>query len=70
MATVIGIFEDQFKKKTLTVVKPGTQTRRFTTLYDTVNVCYEAWKKNKCAHYSISNKNHYSLKEVAKMFNS
>ena len=31
MATVIGIFERQFKmNKPLTVVKPGTQTRRFT----------------------------------------
>ena len=31
MATVIGIFEDQFiKKKPLTVVKPGSQSRRFT----------------------------------------
>ena len=28
MATVVGIFEDQYKKnKPLTVVKPGTQTR-------------------------------------------
>ena len=57
-------------RKPLTVVKPGTQTRRFTHIYDTVNACYESWKKNKCAHYSISNKNFYSIKEVAKMFNS
>ena len=71
MATVIGIFEDQFKnRKLLTVVKPGTQTRRFTHIHDTVNVCFEAWKKNKCAHYSISNKKFYSIKEVAKMFSS
>ena len=27
MATVIGIFEDQFKKLPLTVVKPGSQSR-------------------------------------------
>ena len=46
MATVIGIFENQFKeKKPLTVVRPGTQTRRFTHIYDTIDVCYEAWKK-------------------------
>ena len=71
MATVIGIFENQFKnRKPLTVVKPGTQTRRFTHIDDTVKTCFEAWKKNKCAHYSISNKNFYSIKEVAKMFNS
>ena len=58
MATVIGIFEDQFvNNELLTVVKPGTQSRRFTHIYDTIEVCYEAWKKNKCAHYSISHKN-------------
>src|SRR6056300_1456123 len=54
MATVIGIFEDQYnKKKPLTVVNPGTQTRRFTHVKDTIKICYEAWSKNKCAHYSI-----------------
>jgi|TARA_B100000287_G_scaffold312752_1_gene296092 UDP-glucose 4-epimerase len=69
MATVIGIFEDKYiKKKPLTVVKPGTQTRRFTHVSDTVGVCYEAWKKNKNRHYSISHKKSYSVKEVAKMF--
>ena len=71
MATVIGIFEDQYKKnKPLTVVMPGSQTRRFTHIYDTVNVCYEAWKKNKCVHYSISHTKSYSIKDVALMFNS
>ena len=45
MATVIGIFESQFKKIPLTVVKPGTQSRRFTHISDTVNACYYAWKK-------------------------
>ena len=69
MATVIGIFEDKFKnKKPLPVVKPGTQTRRFTHINDTVNVCYEAWKQNKCSYYSISHKKSYSIKNVAKMF--
>jgi UDP-glucose 4-epimerase len=69
MATVIGIFENQYKKnKPLTVVKPGTQTRRFTHIKDTINICYEAWIKNKCAHYSISNQKSYSILQVAKMF--
>ena len=69
MATVIGIFEDQYlNKKPLTVVRPGSQTRRFTHIYDTVNVCYEAFKENNCKYYSISNKNSYSILEVAKMF--
>ena len=71
MATVIGIFEDQFKKKIpLTIVKPGTQSRRFTHILDTVEACYHAWKKNKCRHYSISHKKSYTIIEVAKMFNS
>ena len=70
MATVIGIFEHQYKqKKPLTIVKPGTQTRRFTHIHDTIKVCIEAWKKNKNFHYSISSKQSYSIKEVAKMFN-
>ena len=69
MATVIGIFEDQFKKKKpLTVVKPGTQSRRFTHIFDTVEVCYLAWKKNRTRHYSISHRKSYSIIEVAKMF--
>jgi len=71
MATVIGVFEEQFKKnKPLTVVKPGSQSRRFTHIQDTVKICYLAWKKNKCRHYSISNKKSYSIKEVAKLFGS
>ena len=69
MATVIGIFENQYKNnKPLTIVKPGTQSRRFTHIDDTVRVCYEAWKKNNCSHYSISHKKSYTILEVAKMF--
>tara|TARA_B110000037_G_scaffold155043_1_gene174856 strand:+ start:874 stop:1761 length:888 start_codon:yes stop_codon:yes gene_type:complete len=69
MATVIGIFEDQFKNdNALTVVKPGTQSRRFTHIEDTVKACYYAWKRNNCSHYSISNKKSYTILQVAKMF--
>ena len=71
MATVIGIFEYQYKNnKPLSVVKPGTQTRRFTHIDDTVKVCFDAFKANKCKYYSISNKKSYSILEVAKMFKS
>ena len=71
MATVIGIFERCYKKKIpLPVVKPGTQSRRFTHIYDTVNACFFAWKRNKCLHYSITSKSSYSIIEVAKMFES
>jgi UDP-glucose 4-epimerase len=69
MATVIGIFENQFRKKIpLTVVRPGSQSRRFTHVFDTVEACFYAWKKNKCLHYSISHKESYTILEVAKMF--
>jgi len=69
MATVIGIFEDQYsKKKPLTVVKPGTQSRRFTHVLDTIKVCYKAWENNKSAHYSISNRKSHKIIDVAKMF--
>ncbi len=71
MATIIGIFENLHSlKKPLTIVKPGSQTRRFTHVSDTVEVCCLAWKKNLCRHYSISNKKSYSIKEVAQMFKS
>ena len=46
MATVIGIFENHYlSNKPLPVVKPGNQTRRFTHIRDTVDVCFKAWKK-------------------------
>ena len=71
MSTVIGIFEDHYKRgKPLPIVKPGTQSRRFTHIDDTVRICYLAWKKNLCRHYSIANKKSYTLLNVAKMFNS
>ncbi len=71
MSTVIGIFEDHFKRgKPLPVVRPGTQSRRFTHIDDTIQVCFLAWKKNLCRHYSIANKRSHSLIDVAKMFNS
>ena len=71
MSTVIGIFEDQFKKKIpLTVVRPGSQSRRFTHIKDTIEVCYHAWKKNECKHYSISSRKSYTIINVAKLFST
>ncbi len=71
MSTVIGIFEEAYKnKKPLPVVKPGSQSRRFTHINDTIEVCYLAWKKNLSRHYSIASKESYSIIEVAKMFKS
>ena len=71
MATVIGIFENLYKKnKPLSVVKPGNQSRRFTHIQDTIETCYYAWKKNKSRHYSISNKKSYTILEVANLFDT
>tara|TARA_B100001121_G_scaffold136910_1_gene119921 strand:+ start:352 stop:1233 length:882 start_codon:yes stop_codon:yes gene_type:complete len=69
MATVIGIFENAYlNKKPLPVVKPGTQTRRFTHIKDTVRVCYLAWKENKQRHYSISSRQSFSIIKIANLF--
>ena len=71
MATVIGIFEKAFlENKPLPVVKPGTQTRRFTHINDTVEICYFAWKQNKNRHYSISSNKEFSIIEIANLFKS
>ncbi len=71
MATVIGIFEEHYiKNKPLPIVRPGNQSRRFTHINDTIKICYQAWKKNKCTFYSISNKKSFSIIEVAKLFQS
>jgi UDP-glucose 4-epimerase len=71
MATVVGIFEDHFKRgKKLPVVMPGTQIRRFTHVYDTIKACVFAWKKNKCKHYSIASRQSFSIIELAKLFKS
>ena len=71
MATVIGIFEDCFKRgKRLPVVKPGTQVRRFTHVYDTVKACIFAWVKNKNKHYSVANNQSFNIIEVANLFKS
>lgn len=68
MATVIGIFEKQYKnKEPLTVVKPGTQRRNFTHIDDIIRGIIESsYKTNK--EIMIGNKKSYSIIEVAKLF--
>jgi UDP-glucose 4-epimerase len=71
MATVIGIFEDCLRLgKKIPVVRPGTQERRFTHVFDTVKACIFAWRKNKSKHYSIASNQSYSIIKLAKMFKS
>ena len=70
MATVIGIFENQYRNNIpLTIVRPGSQSRRFTHIDDTIDVCFEAWKKNRNKHYCILHKESHSITKVASMFN-
>jgi UDP-glucose 4-epimerase len=71
MATVVGIFEEHFNnKKPLPVIKPGSQTRRFTHVKDTVNACIVAWKKNRNTHYSVASNKSYSIIKLANLFNT
>ena len=71
MATLIGIFEDQYKnKKTLTVVKPGTQKRDFTHIDDIVEGCYLAMQKGKQGEYMLCSGTKYSIIQIVKMFSA
>ena len=68
MSAVIGIFEEQYKrKKPLSVVKPGTQRRDFTHIDDIVRGCYLTWKKGKQNHYMLGTHESHSILEIAKM---
>ena len=68
MATVIGIFEKQYKnKQSLTVVKPGTQRRNFTHINDIIKGILESSNKTN-KEIMIGNKKSYSIIEVAKLF--
>ena len=69
MATVIGIFEKQYRNnKRLSITRPGTQSRKFTHIEDTVKGCFYAWKKSLNRHYLLSNTKSYTILEVAKIF--
>ena len=70
MATIIGIFETQYKnKKPLTIVKPGSQIRDFTHIDDIIEGCYLALIKGKNNEYMLSSGKKYSILQIAKMFN-
>jgi UDP-glucose 4-epimerase len=71
-ATVIGIFERQFRNsEALTVVSPGTQKRDFTHIDDIISgvlaiSTYSGEEKEFC----LGSGNSYSILDVAKMFGS
>ena len=69
MATVIGIFEDQYlKRKPLTVDKPGTQKRDFTHINDIIDGTYSAAIKTNNLEFHLGSGKEYSIIQVAKMF--
>ena len=69
-ATVIGIFEDQYKNnKPLTVVKPGTQTRCFTHIEDITDGIILVAEKGNGDKYFLGTKENISIIEIAQMFN-
>lgn len=71
MAAVIGIFENCYRKnKPLPIVYPGTQTRKFTHVKDTIECLFYAWKKDLNKHYSISSPDSYSIIRIANLFSS
>lgn len=68
-ATVIGIFENQYKNnKDLTVVYPGTQTRIFTHIDDIVSGILLISEKGSGDGYYLGTKKNISILEVADMF--
>ena len=69
MATIIGIFETQYKKKIpFTIVKPGSQIRDFTHIDDITEGCYLAMTKGKNNEYMLSSGKKYSILQIARMF--
>lgn len=70
-ATVIGIFEEQYKnKQPLTVVKPGTQTRYFTHIDDIISGILLVSEKGDGDGYMLGTRKDVSIFDLVKMFNS
>ena len=68
-ATVIGIFEKQYKEgKALTIVGNGKQSRQFTHIDDIVNALDKVRKKDSNKEWYLSSDVEYKIIDVAKMF--
>ena len=68
-ATVIGIFEKQYKEgKALTIVGDGKQTRQFTHIDDIVNALDKVRMKDSNKEWYLSSDVDYKIIDVAKMF--
>lgn len=68
-ATLIAIFQEQFRKRQpLTVVSPGTQLRNFTHVEDIVQGLILVGEKGSGDDYGIGSPQAYSVLEIAQMF--
>lgn len=70
-ATVIGIFEEQYKNnQPITVVEPGTQSRDFTHVEDIVSGVLKTVDKSMNREWFLRSGINYEIIEVAKMFSN
>jgi UDP-glucose 4-epimerase len=68
---VVEIFKQKYLKgEALPVRKPGTQKRNYTSVSDTVKGIILAGEKGRGDGYGIGSSKSYSIKEVAKLFNT
>jgi UDP-glucose 4-epimerase len=68
-ATVVAIFEKQYKEKTkLTVVKPGTQSRDFTHVFDIVSGVIATVNKDMDYEWHLRSNKNTSMIELAEKF--
>ena len=67
-ATVIAKFLERKKhNKVLQITKPGTQTRNFTHIDDTINALHLIAEKGQGDEYGIASSESYSINDVAKL---
>lgn len=70
-ATVIGIFEEQYKNNLpFTVVKPGTQKRCFTHIDDIIDGIILVSEKGEGDGYLLGNNEEYSILDIVKLFDT
>jgi UDP-glucose 4-epimerase len=70
-ATVVGVFKEEYRRGLpLTVVSPGTQTRRFTHVSDIVEGIRLIGERGEGDGYHISNEGPYSILDLARLFES
>ncbi len=70
-ATVVAIFEKQYlNNETITVVKPGTQSRDFTHVYDVIDCLNLISKKSLCHEWHIRSGKNIKIIDLAKLFSN